>query len=278
MDPLESLFAHVSPSARAFFAGNLCETRDFGGAGHLHLLRAGALRVATDGAGEIAVDRPAVIFFPRGTRHRFIVDPACGVDLACARVDLGGAQASPVAAALPEPMILPLDEHALLGPVCALLFDEAFGSRGARQAALDRLFDYLLIVLVRYAVDGGHVAGGVLAGLADPRLSRALGAMHAKPGRPWSLELLADEAGMSRTRFADEFRRVIGRTPMDYLTAWRMIAALRPLAQGRPVKSVAASVGYDSAAGFSRTFARVIGESPSDWIERWKASERLGLI
>ena len=69
-------------------------------------------------------------------------------------------------------------------------------------------------------------------------------------------------AGMSRTRFAEHFRARIGRTPIDYLTVWRMTVARQLLARGKPVKSVALQVGYQSAAAFSRVFSRVTGQAP----------------
>jgi AraC-like DNA-binding protein len=101
--------------------------------------------------------------------------------------------------------------------------------------------------------------------------------VHEAPEKPWSLEDLADLAGMSRTRFAAHFRAVVGKTSIDYLTLWRMTIARQLLAKGKPVKSVANAVGYDSAAAFSRMFARVTGHSPRDLVastERRKPSDQ----
>jgi AraC-like DNA-binding protein len=117
---------------------------------------------------------------------------------------------------------------------------------------------------VRHVVGSGIVAGGVLAGLADPRLAKALTAIHEEPKKPWLLEDLADLAGMSRTRFAAHFRAVVGRTPIDYLTLWRMAIAGQLLAKGKPVKAVATQVGYESPAAFSRVFSRLTGQAPRD--------------
>jgi AraC-like DNA-binding protein len=263
MDPLAALFAHVTPSARTFFTGNLCRTVPFEGS-HLHLLKGGVLKVTRTGHKDIDLSEPTLLFFPRGQAHRFIGDPERGADLACATIDLGGEQGNPIAEGLPEPIILPLGSHPALAPVCDLLFAEAFSDGGGRQAALDRLFDYLLILIVRYLIASGIVAGGVLAGLADPRLARALTAIHDEPNKSWLLEDLADLAGMSRTRFAAHFRAVVGRTPIEYLTLWRITIARQLLAKGKPVKTVAAQVGYESPAAFSRVFTRLLGQAPRD--------------
>jgi AraC-like DNA-binding protein len=265
MDPFAALFAHVAPRARTFFTGKLCQTAQFTDEGHLHLLKGGELTVVQTGRGDLRLCEPTLLFFPRGRVHRFAVDPDRSADLVCATVELGGAEGNPIGQGLPELVVLPLASHPALAPVCDLLLDEAFSERGGRQAALDRLFDYLLILIVRHVVESGRVATGVLAGLADQRLSKALTAMHEAPKRSWTLDDLAGIAGMSRTRFAEHFRVRIGQTPIDYLTGWRMAVACQLLASGKPVKSVAPQVGYQSAAAFSRVFSRVTGQAPRNW-------------
>lgn len=262
MDPFAALFAHAAPTAQTFFAGNLCENFQFTECGHIHLLKAGALTLSRSGAPDIAVVEPTLLFLPRGGAHRFTGVAEGGADLVCATVDLGGDAGNPIGEGLPELVMLPLAAHPTLAPVCELLVAEGFAEDSGRQEALDRLFDYLLILIVRHVVASGMVADGVLAGLADPRLAKALAAMHDQPRRSWTLDDLAELAGMSRTRFATHFRAVVGRTPIDYLARWRMTLARQLLAKGRPVKSVATQVGYDSAAAFSRVFARITGEAP----------------
>ena len=215
------------------------------------------------------LNSPTVLFVPRGNAHRFIVDSEHGADLACARIDLGGQQGNALSQGLPDRVVLPLGSVPLLAPTCELLWAEAFThGQAGRQAALDHLFDFFLILLIRHIVENGLVEGGVLAGLADPRLSQALIAMHEAPQRNWSLEGLADVAGMSRTRFAGKFREVVGQTAIGYLSGWRMQLASGLLAKGMPVKSVASQVGYDDPAAFSRAFSKVIGCSPREWIAR----------
>ena len=264
MDIFAALFSHSAPTARTFFTGTLCTTAQFTECGHLHLLKGGALTLSQSGTPDIAVSEPTLLFFPRGRAHRFTAADEGGADLVCATIDLGGTVGNPIGEGLPELVLLPLASHPALGPVCDLLTAEGFAEDDGRQVAIDRLFDYLLILIVRHVVATGMVADGVLGGLADPRLAKALTAMHEHPKRIWSLDDLAEVAGMSRTRFATHFRAVVGRTPIDYLTRWRMTLARQLLAQGKPVKAVAAQVGYESAAAFARVFAKVTGGTPRD--------------
>ncbi len=106
-------------------------------------------------------------------------------------------------------------------------------------------------------------ASGWLGALSDPRLFRVMAAMHAEPARKWSVAELASIAGMSRTSFAERFRKVVGKTPLDYLIQWRMrLAADRLRRTGERVGIIAASVGYESEAAFSTTFRRMMGSSP----------------
>jgi AraC-like DNA-binding protein len=265
MDPFAALFAHVTPRAQTFFTGKLRQTVQYPDVGHLHFLNDGELTLIQASGSDLQFDEPTLLFFPRGRTHSFAVNPERGADLVCATVELGGAEGNPIGQGLPELVILPLASHPALAPVCDLLLGEAFSERGGRQEALDRLFDYLLILIVRHVVESGTVATGVLAGLADPRLAKALTAMHEAPKKSWTLDDLAGIAGMSRTRFAEQFRTRIGQTPIDYLTVWRMTVACQLLARGKPVKSVAREVGYQSAAAFSRVFGRVTGQEPRNW-------------
>ena len=122
----------------------------------------------------------------------------------------------------------------------------------------------LLQVLRLWLATGSGKSAGWLGALSEPRLARAIGAMHAEPSRRWTLASLADHAGMSRTTFAERFRKVVGRPPLDYLTEWRMrLAADRLRRTGDSVASIAFAVGYESEAAFSTAFRRVISRPPT---------------
>lgn len=267
-DPFSALFAQLSPIARAFFSGNLCTAAAFGDgvrSGHLHVMRSGGLTVTRTGKSDVTVREPSLLFVPRHAPHGFLPDMPAGADLACATVRIGGGEGNPVAQSLPELLIVPLAAMQGSGPTLELLLNEAFGEKAGRQVALDRLFEYLIVLILRHVVGVGLLGVGVLAGLGDLRLSRALTALHDAPARPWTLDMLADLAGMSRTRFAAHFRAVVGQTPMEYLTGWRMTMARNLLRDGMPVKSIATAVGYDSSAALSRVFTKIEGLSPRAW-------------
>ena len=275
MDHFEALFDRFAPRAQAFFAGKLCDTTAFDndtGRGYLHVLRQGRLRIMRDGHDDLDLDQPTVILIPRRASHGFMPDSA-GADLVCATIDMGGNAGNPIALALPDMLALPLAEMTTLGPTIDLLLDEGFAERDGRQVALDRLFEYLLVQVIRHIVGSSRVSTGMLAGLANPALARTISAMHAEPGHGWTLDDLADLAGMSRTNFARSFRDVVGVTPIDYLTRWRMTVAQTLLRQDRPVKAIAAAVGYDSPAALSRTFTRIVGVSPRVWLENKRADD-----
>jgi AraC-like DNA-binding protein len=91
-------------------------------------------------------------------------------------------------------------------------------------------------------------------------------AVHDAPTQAWTLEEMADLAGMSRARFAVHFREVTGETPADYLASWRITLAQGLLRAGRPLKHVALDVGYGSASALTRAFIRKIGQPPTHWL------------
>jgi transcriptional regulator GlxA family with amidase domain len=112
------------------------------------------------------------------------------------------------------------------------------------------------------------VDSGVLLGLSDPRLSKAIELMHKHPENSLSLEELAGRAGMSRARFAAHFHRVVGITPFDYLTNWRLAIAQTMLRKGNSLKLIATAVGYTNATALTRVFTQRIGTSPTEWLAR----------
>jgi AraC-like DNA-binding protein len=134
-------------------------------------------------------------------------------------------------------------------------------------ALLGRLMELLFLeVLRRHAHRLPSTEGGVLAASRDPLLTRALAALHREPERDWSVEVLAREAGTSRTVLAERFSATLGKAPMEYLAGWRMQVACDLLSTTqRTLPDVSEAVGYESAAAFSRAFRRIVGVSPGAW-------------
>jgi AraC-like DNA-binding protein len=128
----------------------------------------------------------------------------------------------------------------------------------------EHLAQALLIEALRLhlAEHSDHSTGWLFA-LADKQMRAVIAAMHAEPGRKWTLETLAKVAGMSRSSFAVRFKDKVGEAAMDYLTRWRMMVASARLANGAmPIALIAPTVGYESESAFGAAFKRVMGYSP----------------
>lgn len=270
MDRLSALLSHFSLHASTFYSGRLCGTTAFrpqARHGYVHLLRAGRAAFRPDGAREQVLEQPSLLYLPRCDGHSLIAEEADRAELVCAALAIDGGTRNPLTQALPEHVCVPLAELPHLALPLDWLFAEAFGSTCGRTAVLNRLFELMVIQLLRHLLTQQSVSTGLLAGLADPRLSRALTALHDDPARPWSVETLAQDANMSRASFAAHFRKVVGQTPGDYLLGWRVSLAQKRLRQGRPIALIADEVGYESPSALARAFRRKVGQSPREWLQ-----------
>jgi transcriptional regulator GlxA family with amidase domain len=141
---------------------------------------------------------------------------------------------------------------------------EAASARPGANFVLARLTDVLFVHAVRAYLAGAQAPGaGWLGALTDPAVGRALALLHRDPARAWTVEGLAREVAMSRSRFAARFTALVGRPPLDYLAEWRMQRARGLLrAGGVSVGEVAGRLGYRSGAAFSHAFRRRLGVPP----------------
>jgi AraC-like DNA-binding protein len=127
---------------------------------------------------------------------------------------------------------------------------------------------YLLLVQALRLHLAEGLSGGVgwLFALADKQMSAAINAMHDDPAHAWTLQELAERAGMSRSTFALKFKQSVGESPIEYLTRWRMLLAGDKLANSSdPISVIARSFGYESESAFSTAFKRVMGCSPRQY-------------
>lgn len=275
IDRLSALLDRFRVRAHLFHAGALCGTTAFEarpGRAFLHVLRRGEL-VVTHGKVKglkrrIVLSEPTVMLYPRPVAHTFHNPPREGSDFTCATLDFDGAEHNPLVAALPALVLVPLASVEGLQPALDLLFAETDRVRCGSRLLADRLFEVVLIQLLRWLIDhpdAGGVGAGLLCGLADPRLARLLVALHAAPAEAWPLERMAAQAGMSRTALAVAFKRATGATPAGYLADWRLTLAMAELRSGGMIKAVADSVGYGSATALSKAFKQHHGVAPREW-------------
>lgn len=160
------------------------------------------------------------------------------------------------------PRMIHIHGDSQLAGLVRLFGHEAGGQQAGRDLVLERLVEVLLIQALR-ASQGRSAAPGLVRGLSDVRVSEALRLMHGDPQKPWTVDELGREAGLSRSAFFERFTRTVGLRPMEYLLAWRMALAKDLLRrQDLPMDEVARRVGYGSASTFSTAFSRHVGQPP----------------
>jgi AraC-like DNA-binding protein len=176
---------------------------------------------------------------------------------------------NPVLAALPRALRVRavIDDKDGLAHLIAFALNELRADRTGGLVVKLRLAELLFVDVMRHYLEGlpsEHT--GWLAGLRDPLIARVLALLHDAPARSWTLVDLAAEAATSRSVLAERFAHYIGRPPMQYLRQLRMQVASRLLREGdAKVASVAAAVGFESEAAFSRAFKKCVGVSPDRW-------------
>lgn len=269
---LSEVLNQFNLSAQVFYAGDVCGTLAFEQAspleGHMHVIKQGRLDIRAGDAWTHVIERPSLVFMARSQQHQLRAQVEVGAQVVCASIVYGVGNNNPLANAFPPVLVLPLDEDPRLAFVCNWLFDEAFAELEGRQLAINRLAELLVLQMLRHLVERASLQTGMLAGLAHPQLHKALLAIHSAPAHGWSLPELASLSGMSRSKFAEEFKAVLGQPPGDYLIEWRLGVAQSLLRQLKPVGLVAHEVGYENASVLARVFRKKLGLTPLEWLER----------
>ncbi|MEM7276454.1 MAG: AraC family transcriptional regulator, partial [Actinomycetota bacterium] len=242
------------------------------GPGDIAILPRGSGHRATDGSD---TDTPVVFDLPHHyvsrryaiLRHGAAAGPLTTV--VCGLVQLGHPAARPLLAALPE--VIHVERTTVgagwdwLPPMLGLMAEETRRAKPGGETVVTRLCDVVVIQGLRHWIDTDPAARtGWLGALRDPEVGRAMALIHTEPAQPWTVEGLARAAGLSRSAFAVRFAELVGRTPKQYLTSWRMRLAEDLLATTSDgVLSIATELGYGSEAAFSRAFKRETGRPPS---------------
>ena len=134
-----------------------------------------------------------------------------------------------------------------LASVIDLIMEECAADRPGRDMILERLLEVLLMECLRWpGAAASALPAGLLAGMQDAALARALSALHGEISAGWTVAELARLAGMSRSAFAARFSAAVGCAPMEYLARWRMTLAKDTLSRGgTPLDRLAGDIGYE---------------------------------
>jgi AraC-like DNA-binding protein len=182
----------------------------------------------------------------------------------------GPVSVTPLRRLLPDLILIKADQARTLAlhTTLQLLASEMSEPTPGSEVMVNRLADILFIQCVRAHIASGceNCKGGWLRAIFDPKIGAALKAIHERVENPWTVETIAEAAGMSRSAFALRFKELLGETPLEYLTNWRMYKATGMLEEDdKKLPEVAKSVGYDTDAAFSKAFKRVLGVAPREY-------------
>jgi AraC-like DNA-binding protein len=199
--------------------------------------------------------------------------------IACGFLGFDARPFNPLLSALPRLIHMPgaaAGEHSWIETFLRTTVEESSRRRPGGEAILERMSEMMFVdVLRRYVEALPEGQTGWLAGLRDPGVGRVLALLHERPGDPWTLETLGEQAGLSRSVLHERFAHFVGQPPMQYLTAWRMqLAAARLRNTDAKLIEIALDVGYESEAAFSRAFRRAVGEAPGAWRRARRARPR----
>jgi AraC-like DNA-binding protein len=262
-----------------------------------HLIAEGQCRLRTSDGAEHDLKKGDILLLPFTAEHRFwagapdrfafgpdVIEegPISGVGLVrhggggrvtrlvCGFLESAELMAAPLFRSLPPLIVERTADDPMAGMltgVCAEILRQVDDASPGAPFLLGRLMELLFVeVLRRHASRLPPDAGGMLAAMTDPIVARAIWSLHQEPARKWTIEELAAGSGASRTVLAERFNQLVGKPPIEYLTAWRIQLAAERLRSSRdPLARIAEAVGYESEAAFSRAFKREIGVSPGAW-------------
>ena len=264
------------------------------GCAYFHFLATGTANLLTEDGVLQPLSAGNAVFLPHGNAHQIISSPnapvqdidhynvvslsetVCAVTASsssaphaiffsgCMEFDLGGLQG--LVPLMPELMMIDATSQRYLElmPILTAMEHEACTGRVGDAGILARLADVVMAVIVRDWVECGcSNSSAFVTALREPKLSRAILALHRQPGRNWTVAELAAESGLSRSVFAKRFQETIGIAPLHYAGELRMRIAHTWLSYDRmPIERVAERLGYTSQAAFSRAYKRITGTPP----------------
>lgn len=255
---------------------------------YFHFVVQGGICFAVDGMEEVQLEPGDIIVLPHGDAHKLkrfsdsetvslgqFLKRADGVrnkssdatSVVCGSFGIDRNMCLPALKALPKSLHLKADSGvpSVISETLNQLRVEVENIKLGSQMVIRHLLSTLFIYVLReWSENGTAEAGSWFSAMQSRHIARALACIHEKPDQNWSLERLAQEAGLSRSAFARQFRESVGETPHSYLTRWRLGIASQLLTQTNlSIDAIAIKVGYTSEHSFSRAFKAVRGITPT---------------
>ncbi len=241
-----------------------------------HMPSQGRCVLSVPSVGQWQLEEGDVVIFPKELPHSLMpAEPLTGeqaqlpiaqaqntpgTSLLCGVIHFHHKGGEQLVNLLPEVVVVRMAKaRQWLAPLTELIVNESLSNEAMNSPVLARLCEVLVTYTLRCFADNTSHPKGLLAVYTHPRLFKAVKAMHSQPGKDWQLASLAEQANMSRSRFAQLFSEVAGMTATQYLVWWRMQVAFTQLQKGQSVEQVADAVGYGSEAAFARVFKKTMG-------------------
>jgi AraC-like DNA-binding protein len=284
-DPLSVLCSRLDLRAEVYANSEFCGTWavDTGGSKRIpfHLVGHGDAWLHLEGRQSQQLRAGDIVIFPYDDHHLLGSGPDVpapelhsapalpageGTHLVCGFFEFRNRSVFPLLESLSAVICLrggEADCDPVVSALVTLMLGELERQQQGYYAAIDQYAQLLFLQALRQEFASAQPAAGMLAALFDPRIGRALSAMHQHPEQQWSVASLAEVAAMSRSAFAQRFSQLLDVSPLKYLTLWRMCEARRLLAHSAvSVAELAQRSGYESEAAFRKAYKNALGETP----------------
>ncbi len=235
-------------------------------AGDIILFPTGAAHTISEQADSVCLEASEVVEAYNNERPLFVGDTE-SIGLVCGYVEFDRSMSHPFIDNLPEYIHIKADartEFYWLDSVIKQIIMESNSTMPGGAAIVDRFTEVLFIQIIRAYAQQSNVDMSYFKALTDKQLSKALQLIHSKPENEWTVDLLANEIGMSRTAFYNRFNELVGETPIKYLYKWRMMQAKQKLIDTqKSINNIAEEVGYQSDSAFQKAFKRFFNFTPA---------------
>ena len=271
---------------------------EYPGAARFHLVIQGQCHVQLENGETVTLNPGDLILIPAGKSHQLLDAPGraappleavlealnykgdgiliagdgdetASTQMVCGHFSFRSGADHPLLRALPDHILVKPGDRArapLIDDTLRLITQRIFETRPGSMASVVKLSEAAFIELIRASALQQSNLTAIMAAFEDRQIAKALKSIHEHANQPWTVESLAQEAGMSRSRFAERFRDLLGMGPMAYLSEWRLQKALALLDDTQSsVQEIAVEAGYQSPAAFARAFANRFGASPREY-------------